>query len=128
MIFILSNVALFVSGIMNPYCPDKSIKPNFNSWLTMKASSFCLYVGALTIGHWMFSYEYYNMVRIIPFVLDDIAPPESIVKSNRVQYWVWIWISMIFALLSGIAKYFWQSLYVSISYDHPYNHEMWKKS
>ena len=84
MILLLSNVALILSAVLAPYCPDKFGQPNFNLWLIMKALYFCLYVGTLAIGHWMFSYEYYNMVRIIPFVLDDIAPPESILKSNRV--------------------------------------------
>ena len=128
MILLLSNVALILSGALAPYCPDKFGQPNFNLWLIMKALYFCLYVGALTIGHWMFSYEYYNMVRIIPFVLNDIAPPESILKSNRVQFWVWIGINMIVAFLGGVAKYFFLFYYAELACVNTYNRENLIKS
>ena len=72
----------------------------------MYAVTTCLYIGLQSVANWMFSYEYFNMVRIIPFVLDDVPPPESILKSNKVQFWLWTVLNMIVAFLSGIFVYF----------------------
>ena len=54
----------------------------------------------------MFSFEYYNMVRIIPFVLDDIPIPENIIKLNKTQFWVWIILNTIAAVLWVITAFF----------------------
>jgi hypothetical protein len=62
--------------------------------------------GLPNIAHWMFSYEYYNMVRIIPFVLDEIAPPEKIFMQNTAQFWIWTVINSIAAVLLGFSTYF----------------------
>ena len=59
----------------------------------------------------MFSYEYYNMVRIIPFVLDDSSVPERIVKSNRIQYWVLLVINAVVAFIYAITYYFFDVAY-----------------
>ena len=73
-IFIISNVALTAYYCSNP---EKN-----KSWMI---STFnVIFWGFLNFGHWMFSFEYFNMARIIPFVLNGVAPPENLVKSNKV--------------------------------------------
>ena len=64
------------------------------------------YFGLVNVAHWMFSYEYYNMVRIIPYVLDDIPPPESIFRSNRIQFWVFTVLNIVVAFLVAASYYF----------------------
>ena len=54
----------------------------------------------------MFSFEYYKMVRIIPFVLDEKPLLQSIVKENSVQFWVLIVLNTIDAVLIGVSLYF----------------------
>jgi hypothetical protein len=65
-----------------------------------------LWIGLYGIAQWMFSFEYYNMMRIIPFVLDEIPPPLSILKHNRVQFWLWTVLNIVVALLLGIFAYY----------------------
>jgi|688.fasta_scaffold1557849_1 hypothetical protein len=48
------------------------------------------------------------MVRIIPFVLDVIPPPEFIIRSNRIQFWLIVFIIAIVAILCGVSKYFFE--------------------
>ena len=79
------------------------------------------------VGHWMFSYEYYNMVRTISYVLDETPPPESIVRSNRIQFWFWLVLNTVVAFLLASANYFLynfayvnedeKNLYVAAKYD-----------
>jgi hypothetical protein len=42
------------------------------------------------------------MVRIIPFLLDDIPPPESIIKSNKAQFWIWMVLNTTAGVLAGV--------------------------
>ena len=73
-IFIISNVALtayYYSSLES-------------SRLHMISTFNVIFWGFLSFGHWMFSFEYFNMARIIPFVLNGVAPPENLVKSNKV--------------------------------------------
>ena len=101
--FLLSNVVLllkmFCDKNWNQCQNDTPIISGVNGLLIF------IYSGFLSAAHWMFSYEYYNMVRIIPFVLDDIAPPESIMKSNRVQFWLWSVLNTLTAFLAGVSYY-----------------------
>ena len=101
--FLLSNVVLllkmFCDKNWNQCQNDTPIISGVNGLLIF------IYAGFLSAAHWMFSYEYYNMVRIIPFVLDDIAPPESIMKSNRVQFWLWSVLNTLTAFLAGVSYY-----------------------
>ena len=73
-----------------------------------------IYWGLLNIAHWMFSFEYYNMVRIIPFVLDDIPIPENIIKLNKTQFWVWIILNTIAAILWGITMIYNEFIRISL--------------
>ena len=70
--FLLSNVTAVIYEIIFIACGG-----TISNYFWPGVSSFCLAIdwGLLNIAHWNFSYEYYNMVRIIPFVLDDIPPP-----------------------------------------------------
>ena len=54
----------------------------------------------------MFSYEYYNMVRLIPFVLEDMSPPKGIIRCNRVQFWFWLVLNAVVAFLYASTFYF----------------------
>ena len=99
MLFIISNLAMIFYSIFT-----KNMTTSSAPWMT--STFYVIMYGCENIGHWMFSYEYYNMARIIPFVLDDIAPPERIVKSNRVQYWVWFILNIVVLALIGVSYYF----------------------
>jgi hypothetical protein len=46
------------------------------------------------------------MVRIIPFVLDEIPPPLIIVKSNIAQFWILTILNTIAAVLLGVSSFF----------------------
>ena len=77
MMFLLSIVA----GVLFLFTFYRWYRRPDNPFLIMVFSLFWfIYLGALAIGHWIFAYEYFNMVRIIPFVLDYVPPPENIVK------------------------------------------------
>ena len=70
--FLLANVA----GIFGIFTYSELSKDTTNYvWLTVYAINLAILWGLVDIAHWEFSYEYYNMVRIIPFVLDEISPP-----------------------------------------------------
>ena len=68
---------------MVTYLATQTIHSKTLPWLWANVLLAPIYLGLVNVAHWMFSYEYYNMVRIIPFVLDDIPPPESILTSNK---------------------------------------------
>ena len=78
--FILSNIAMILWLTLVNKTEEGSI---LAIWVVSVASfiEFAL----LNAAHWMFSFEYYNMVRIIPYVLDDSSPPESIVRSKELS-------------------------------------------
>jgi hypothetical protein len=70
--FLLANVAaIFAIFAFSEYLKDTTN----NVWLTVNYLCVVLNLGLANIAHWEFSFEYYNMVRIIPFVLDEIPPP-----------------------------------------------------
>jgi uncharacterized membrane protein YoaK (UPF0700 family) len=70
--FLLANVA----GIFGIFTYSELSKDTTNYvWLTVNAINLAINWGLSNIAHWEFSFEYYNMVRIIPFVLDEIPPP-----------------------------------------------------
>jgi hypothetical protein len=54
----------------------------------------------------MSSYENYDMVRSIKYVLDDTSPPKSIVRSSRIQFWFWLVLNIIVSFLISGAYYF----------------------
>ena len=98
LLFMLSNIAIvfyYVSGF-NLYA-ERNILVN----VCVNGITTLVYCALQNTAHWMFSYEYYNMVRLIPYILDDITPPESMVKCNRVQYWFWLLVNIIFAIGYG---------------------------
>ena len=75
--FLLANVA----GVLVYIVQYESIKNTSNNfWLEASFFSISMNWGLLNISHWNFSFEYYNMVRIIPFVLDEIPLPENIIR------------------------------------------------
>ena len=106
--FILSNIAMILWLILVNKTEEGSI---LAIWIVSVASF--IEFASLNAAHWMFSFEYYNMVRIIPYVLDDSSPPESIVRSNRAQFWFWLVLNIVVAFLFGCANYF---MYVSEKY------------
>ena len=74
--FLLSNLAL-------PFCEIayfEYYKTSSSVWLGMYSLCLAIVYGLANIAHWSFSFEYYNMVRIIPFVLDDMPPSKSIIN------------------------------------------------
>jgi drug/metabolite transporter superfamily protein YnfA len=70
--FLLANV----TGILGTFAASENLKVSTNNvWFTVDVISLAINRGFLNIADWEFSFEYYNMVRIIPFVLDEIPPP-----------------------------------------------------
>jgi hypothetical protein len=70
--FLLGNVA----GLFSKFA-DLEYKKDTTKhfWLTVYSLNVVFNWGLANIAHWEFSFEYYNMVRIIPFVLDEIPLP-----------------------------------------------------
>ena len=70
--FFLANVV----GIFSEIAFVKYFKDTSNYvWLLVYSLCVAINLGLANMAHWKFSFEYYNMVRIIPFVLDEIPPP-----------------------------------------------------
>jgi hypothetical protein len=69
---LLANIAGFLSSFI--YSKYSKNTTNY-VWLTVYSLNCAFYWGLANIADWHFSFEYYNMVRIIPFVLDEIPPP-----------------------------------------------------
>ena len=92
------------------------IRTYTHSLFWINAISYFIYWVFQNISHWMFSFEYYQLARVIPFVLEDIPLDEDMVKSNRVQYWFWLILNVIFAFLYGASVYF---LYVAYGIHNP---------
>jgi hypothetical protein len=70
--FLLANV----TGIFVIFAASKYLKDRTNNVrLIFYAITLAIDWGLLNNAHWEFSFEYFNMVRIIPFVLDEIPPP-----------------------------------------------------
>ena len=74
-------------------------------WIWTNVITFFIYYALQGVSHWMFAYEYYNMVRVISYVMDDIPVPASIVKKNRAQYWFWLILNVVVAFLFAITFY-----------------------
>ena len=54
----------------------------------------------------MFSYEYYDMVRLIPYILDDIPPPKNMRRCNRIQFWFWLILNGVVAFCLGAVSFY----------------------
>ena len=78
-IFMISNIALTINFFVG-----KKVEQGSLPLICVFSIATFVFSAFQNFGHWMFSYEYYNMARTIPYVLDDITPPESIVTSNRI--------------------------------------------
>lgn len=88
--------------------------PNSNTfWLWFNAITNFLYFLLQSYAHWMFSYEYYHMARVIPFVLDDKVIPDNILKSNRAQFRIWCILITIVCVLFGLFVYLLDANYSS---------------
>ena len=103
-LFIISNLSMIFYSIFT-----KNMTTSSAPWMT--STFYVIMLGCENIGHWMFSYEYFNMARIIPFVLNGVAPPESLVKSNKVQYWFWFILNIVVIVLLGVSSYFFDRFY-----------------
>ena len=102
-IFLLANVIDIVGALT--YYEYLKHKSN-NALLAFYSLSLAINNGLGNNAHWGFSFEYYNMVRIIPFVLDETLPPQSIVNSNKAQFWLWTILNTVAAVLLGVSFYF----------------------
>jgi hypothetical protein len=101
--FLLSNVA----GVFNLIAYPEYFKDTSNHiWLGAASFSVATNWGLANIAHWEFSFEYYNMVRIIPFVLDALPPLQSIIYQNTAQFWIWIVLNTMAAVAIGVSTYF----------------------
>ena len=101
--FLLSNVA----GVFGTFAYSEKLKDTTNNvWLLVYSLILAINQGLANIADWEFSFEYYNMVRIIPFVLDEIPPPLIIVKSNIAQFWILTILNTIAAVLLGVSSFF----------------------
>jgi hypothetical protein len=70
--FLLANVA----GVFGTLA-DFEYKNDTTNYVMLILSSLSCVIdwGLANIADWEFSFEYYHMVCIIPFVLDEIPPP-----------------------------------------------------
>ena len=91
----LSNIALIVYYVALNKLNTGASNVTLNVWIN--AVTWFIYWALQNVSHWMFSFEYYNMVRVIPFVLEDIPLPENMVKSNRAQFWFWLILNVLVA-------------------------------
>ena len=101
-LFLLSNISYGVGTIaaLEVYTDPKNNTLN-HAYLWIGLITFCsfIFTAFQNIAHWMFSYEYYDMVRTIPYVLEDIPLPKGMARSNRVQFWFWLGLNALFAIL-----------------------------
>ena len=100
--FILSNIAL----ALYYFSLSKAYATNSLTWIWFSTLSAFFYFALQSCAHWMFSYEYYNMVRLIPFVLEDITPPKNMVRCNRLQFWFWMILNTVAAFVYTASFYF----------------------
>ena len=66
------------------FCFDQEVdQGNFEHPLTL---SLTLGIGFsfFNLGHWMFVYEYYNLVKIMPYVYDNKKVPRHILQRNKI--------------------------------------------
>jgi hypothetical protein len=106
--FLLANVAaIFGNFAYFEYLKDITN----NVWLRVNLLTVVFNWELINIAHWEFSFEYYNMVRIIPFVLDEIPLNSNILKSNTAQFWILTFLITIAAVLLGVSAYFENNLY-----------------
>ena len=70
--FIISNVALIVYYDSLTKLKSYSLT---SPTIWINAFTWFIFCALQNVAHWMFSYEYYNMVRVISYIMDDIPVP-----------------------------------------------------
>ena len=50
----------------------------------------------------MFCFEYYHTVRVVKYINENIPVPPEINKCDRIQYWLWIILSIVAAILAVV--------------------------
>jgi hypothetical protein len=71
-------------------------------------------------SHWIFSAKYYGISRFMPYVISQEDVPESVFKYDRVTNIIFLYMNLIFPVLSGVA-YFFDASELHIKYPKPIN-------
>ena len=76
---------------------------NSNTMLIIfMAVSYTIYYTCFNVAHWLFAYEYFNLVRTIPYVFANKKIPQELLASNKRQYWFWLTLNIVFSLIFGL--------------------------
>lgn len=68
--------------------------------------SFVLRDISFNESHWIFSAKYYGISRFMPYVISKEDVPESVFKYDRVTNIIFLYMNVIFPVLSGVAYFF----------------------
>ena len=71
-------------------------------------------------SHWIFSAKYYGISRFMPYVISKEDVPESVFKYDRVTNIIFLYMNLIFPVLSGVV-YFFDASELHIKYPKPIN-------
>jgi hypothetical protein len=71
-------------------------------------------------SHWIFSVKYYEISRIMPYVISKTDVPESVFKYDRVTYRIFLLLNLVIPVLTGLA-YFFVNSELHIKYPKPIN-------
>ena len=81
-LFILANLTLIIS--YHTFIKSKSAVL-INTWKRLFiASAQFIYFACFDVAVWLFGFEYYNMVRLIPYQLEEMPPPPGLIKCNKI--------------------------------------------
>ena len=83
-LLIISNIAciLYHSAFKSPE----------NVW---DDGMYFLHYVCLAVSHWTFSYEYFKMARVLPYVLIEENIPKKATSCNKVHYWIWFLLNIV---------------------------------
>ena len=114
-LYIISNGAMIVCTFLNTKTVDK-LASNSDEvlWLLVTSGlAFAIFLTCSNVAHWLFCFEYYHTVRTMKYVHEEIRVPQKIQKCDRIQYWTWIILSIVSAIVSVVFLRieYWQGLY-----------------
>ena len=75
-------------------------------WQIVRIASYGIGFACLNVAHWLFAFEYYNLIRIRPYAEKDQPVPVHVVKSNNCQYWFWIAVNLATPIAESICLLF----------------------
>ena len=63
---------------------------------------FCFGILLFNVSHFMFAHKYYEISKTMPFKIENKEVPRKTIICNKVLYWIFLILNLIFPILTAV--------------------------